>query len=115
MSPRDILTRYEFPEYSSEYGNISFEYLDEDNTFIISFSCMNADVLSCFQEGSIYINTTPLDFEIHKEKLLKCILSKILEQYKSGVELQLAILSQLRLDFLNITLDPYLEDLSTES
>lgn len=115
MSPRDILDRYDFPEYNCEYGNISFEYLDEESTFIVTFSSTNLNNINSFQEGSIYIKTTLMDFEIHKQKLLKDILTKISEQQKSGVEMQLAILSQLRLDFLTVTVDPFLEDLSVES
>lgn len=115
MSPRDILNRYDFPEYNCEYGNISFEYLDEEDTFIITFASSDIDNPSSFQEGSIYIKTNPIDFDIHKQKLLRDILSKVSEQHKSGVEMQLAILSQLRLDFITVIADPFLEDLSIES
>jgi len=98
-----------FPEHITSFGSITFDFLEAEDCFIVSFSSKDHENLLQFPEGSIFIKTSPLDFTHHKGKLLKTILSKLTIKYESGTELITSIISQLRLEFSNITIDSTLE------
>lgn len=101
-----------FPEHITPFGSITFDFVEDENEFIIAFSPNDSEV--GYYEGAIYIKTDPLHFDLHKEKLLRVFLNPTIQDYKSGAELQNNIITQLRLIFEFVILDPTLSNL-TES
>ncbi len=95
-----------FPEHSTPFGTVTFDFVEEEDEFIVAFSPNDSEV--GFYEGAIYIKTNPLHFDLHKEKLLRVFLQSTIQDYKSGAELQNNIITQLRLIFEFVILDPTL-------
>lgn len=98
-----------FPDYSTPFGDIYFDFIDYLNSFVIIFSRKSSNPFLSFWQGEVSVETNPDDFEIHKEKLLRDILSLIQQPHITGIDLQKAIIIQLRLSFKNITLSSDLE------
>lgn len=101
---------YDFPEYVTELGTVTFDY-DDSGTFTIAFSQSNVDGEHSFTEGSISIKVPESEYEHHKKKMLKDVLTSVQTNHKNGVAFQLFLISQLRFDFVNVEVDPILEQI----
>lgn len=99
-----------FPEFSTEFGSISFDFDEDNNLFYISFEFK--EEVDGFVEGSIFVKTDTENFELHKRKILRIVLERIQQYNKSGAELQISIIAQLRLEFTSIELDSFLLNIS---
>jgi len=104
LFPKDI----QFPDYTTQFGEILFDFEDSTGSFVVIFSRPALQILG-FWQGEIGIPTTADDFELHKQKLLVEIQRIIQEPHSSGIELQKAIIVQLRLIFRNLYLSSELE------
>ncbi len=104
LFPSDI----QFPDIVTPFGDILFDFEDHTGSFIVIFS-RGPDAILGFWQGELGIQTTADDFELHKEKLLREVQRIILESHSSGIELQKAIIVQLRLSFRNLVLSYSLE------
>lgn len=98
------------PQYKTAFGEITIEFDEACDSFIISFEALPLESSTNYFEGSVEVRTNPDDFDEDKLKLVRTILAEINTPQKNGAQLQINLLAQLRSKFSldNVNVDKVL-------